>query len=580
MHPDEGWLRLVSDVDARKDHKACRWPTVTSTWHAFRTRLELAISFGRWQCTVPNAMRRFIQASSRTTKQAPRTYHLTYFLSVVKVYPRPIQHIQMMSHSPSGSVPGEFQRNFKQLREDLEPSDPPTEEEDVARKEMIIREAKRAAVAWVVIYIIAFLCLLMYRWQTREYYQAEYERKMADSERKLIKLQNVPKKEKKAKTPPPYVEPWWTNHEVRVEEAKQHAQELERLQEEKLTKVLQQLTSVQAMKANLEQLNFSVRPRPKASRPIEGLKNLLMQDSLAEVAVATELDELFHHAIDDLRAIYESAETYGWQILQAYLSSGFPERVPSIQEEVVPKKVVPSVIIPTEAARISDLEELVRVAHDSIERRPKLVDGGYLVQALLPDTATQLEEFVGQGISDAFNEVVSTLNSLSKAIPSSERRRRESTPDSCVEEDDVLEILEEGLKALQQHADLRSVLRKKAMEMDPTATSIILDADLPIPTPRLPTVETVNLRRILETPLVLKLPGVIDGIVEMLGGYSDQVDQWLDSIVTGRESIGELVINRLLDESGKVEIPTLETAESRLPPSIQELLHKARKAVS
>ena len=40
-------------------------------------------------------------------------------------------------------------------------------------KRRIIREAKRAFLAWFAVYFMIFLCLLGYKWQTREHYRAE-----------------------------------------------------------------------------------------------------------------------------------------------------------------------------------------------------------------------------------------------------------------------------------------------------------------------------------------------------------------------------------------------------------------------
>jgi hypothetical protein len=39
------------------------------------------------------------------------------------------------------------------------------------------------------------------------------------------------------------------------------------------------------------------------------------------------------------------------------------------------------------------------------------------------------------------------------------------------------------------------------------------------------------------------------------------------------------VVRRLLEESGKVEIPTLDTVKSRLPPQAREVLNKASNLV-
>jgi hypothetical protein len=129
-------------------------------------------------------------------------------------------------------------------------------------------------------------------------------------------------------------------------------------------------------------------------------------------------------------------------------------------------------------------------------------------------------------------------------------------------------MVEEGLLALHRHADLRTVLQQKVLELDPSsADSIILDADFPMMQPTIPDRDTINLRRLLDTPLLTKTADWIDQLVEICGGYNDTLDQLLDSLA-GRESVGETLVRRLLKELGRVEIPH--------PKMITQKLHKRK----
>jgi hypothetical protein len=339
---------------------------------------------------------------------------------------------------------------------------------------------------------------------------------------------------------------------------------LKKSQEEKLLKLKQQITTAQDMKIALDQLDFSAEStEEKIARSSESLERLLEHAALAEISSTAALNQFFVQAVEDLKAIVSSPENMDWASLYSSLSSDFPEKVPS--EDT-------SVSVPAGAARMSDLEQHVKAVYDVLDKRSRLVAGGDLPDAFLPETGARLEQLTRQGIDEALDAIISAL-----APGKSASDNRSNGP--CLGEIEILEIVDEGLLAMQKHADLRNALRKKVMELDPSATSIILDADLPPPTPKIPPRETINLRRVLETPLLLKLADGIDRIVEMAGGHNDQLDQWLDSVVVGRESVGGLVVRRLLEESGKVEIPTLDTVKSRLPPQAREVLNKASNLV-
>lgn len=470
-----------------------------------------------------------------------------------------------MAHDTPGSALEELQRNFKQLCDGLQPprKDPPTEKE-IVHKQMIVKEAKRAAVAWLVVYVIMLVCLLAYRWQTKGYYQAEYERKLAA-------LENITMSTRK-------VEPWWTVQEKKVEEAIESIRELKRAQEEKFRGLRQQEKTLEKMKAEIDQLDISVGgSSEKVVKTSPSLNSLLDRAALKQIPNTKALSYLFNQAVDDLKAIVSlsESESVDWEAIQNTLSSEFPDRVASSQESsetlncpTANNDQGASASIPDEAARMSDLEEQVKEVYAVLNNRAKLREGA-IAEALLPETADRLNDSIEKRINETLNMIVSTVTAGSKAS-----RDKRSTG-SCVDEEDILGIVEEGLLALQMHADLRNVLRKKIVELDPSASTIILDADLPPPTPKIPARDSMNLRQIIETPIVFKLAGAIDIFVEMVGGYNDQLDQWLDSVAGGRKSVGEMVVRQFLEESGKLEIPTVEAAKGRLPPQVQDLLKMA-----
>lgn len=427
------------------------------------------------------------------------------------------------------------------------------------RQAMMMEEAGRALRAWMVFYGIFFLLLLAYKWQTKGYYQAEYERKL-----------NATISSR----------PWWVIQEAKIEEAKTGIRDLGKTYDAELKVTTQQETRLESMKQVLEQLDtdfLSVRATAQLSGSLD---SLLQRATLAEIPSSTVLNHLFVQAIADLKQVLVSAETLDWASVQSQLSVEFPPKQPSVAQEGVVLECPTAAdedmggpSIPPETARKSDLDEHLATIDVLLKKRTIIsVDQG-LSAIVAPHMISTLEQTVRQRIESALKDIVKAATAGRK-----EHSRSSRSPGSrCLDREGVVEIVEEGLLALQQHANLRNVLRKKAIELNPSITSIILDADLPPPTPKIPFRETTNLGRVLDTPLVLQLARGIDHLIEMAGGYNDQLDQWLDSVVGGRESVGEMVVRKLLEESGKIEIPSLQkVAEQYLPQEAQQFFKKSK----
>ncbi len=464
----------------------------------------------------------------------------------------------MMAPNPVGSRIERFRRNLGLLWEGLQNHD--QDEQQM----MILREAARAAMAWTVLYIFFFVLLLGYKWQTKSYYEAEYERKLTLMQVPVDNATEVP---------------WWTLHETVVHEALSGVRDLGKLQDTEFKKMMQQQTLLQEMREKLDQLDFDLSSPAQESTNvvgIESLNSLLQRPALAEIPSSTVLDHLFSRALVELKEILLAPEARDWASLESQISADFPTKQPSVPDNGVVAECLTSKdeeskthtsSIPPNAARQSDIEGRVKVLETYLERRNKVDQE--ISDLLLPDTLTSLERATQQRIHV-------TLEMIIAATTSGHARNKKSPASSCLMTDDVLEIVEGGLAALEQGADLRNVMRKKVMDLDPAATSIILDADLPPPTPKIPRRETTNLQRVLDTPLILQLVQQIDHLVEMVGGYNDRLDHWLDSVAGGRESVGEMVIRRLLEESGKVEIPSFESmAKHYLPPKAQAYLKRS-----
>jgi hypothetical protein len=182
-----------------------------------------------------------------------------------------------------------------------------------------------------------------------------------------------------------------------------------------------------------------------------------------------------------------------------------------------------------------------------LDRRVK---GGTIATALMPETIGVLERESRGRINSVFDDIIAKAPKASGGGGDGS-----SSSNSCIDEEQLMGLIDEGLLALLRRADLRDVLQRKVLELDPSAESVILDADFPMMQQRIPERKSINLRRVLDTSLLVETIAWVDQLVEMIGGYNDRFDQFLDSMASGRESVGEIVVRRLLEESGRVEIP-------------------------
>lgn len=485
-----------------------------------------------------------------------------------------------MATNPTGSRVENFRRNLSILWQGLQDQKQQQQQQeqiDTIQQDMtVVKEALRAAMAWTVLYVFFFVLLLGYKWQAKGYYEAEYERKLA-----LLQTQNDTSMTTIAT-------PWWTTLQTELEAALSELRDFAKLQSAELRKVLQQKAILEEMRQALEQLDdtslTSNQTHETTPFPFQGSKveSLLKLGSLAEIQGSTTLQTSFEDAVQELRELLHTPEKWDWAMIQGNLSASLPPKQPSLLSEAVRTFCAGSndnlidsndgPIIPSNAAHESDLEKEIRTIQSYVEKRHG-DSSDEVSHMLFPDTLASLERATQQRI-----HVILEMILASAGRPNSAKGTHASSASPCLSSDDVIDIVEEGLGALQLGASLRNVMRKKIMELDPSVKSIILDADLTPPIPKIPDRETTNLRRLLETPLVLQLGSGIDHLVELAGGYNDQLDQWLDSVAGGRESIGEMVVRRLLEKSGKVEIPSLNTlAKQYLPMKAQTSWKKKSK---
>ena len=126
--------------------------------------------------------------------------------------------------------------------------------------------------------------------------------------------------------------------------------------------------------------------------------------------------------------------------------------------------------------------------------------------------------------------------------------------DDCVKGNDVRTLLDTGMAALAQNEDVYAALSTIVDDLD---ESIVAKSQESVEDDSANEEKKQTLKDMMSSPLYPKVIEKIDAMVESIAGYSDGVDQVIDSL-GGTEEGGvgkklERTLNRLAD---KVEVPT------------------------
>lgn len=223
------------------------------------------------------------------------------------------------------------------------------------------------------------------------------------------------------------------------------------------------------------------------------------------------------------------------------------------------------------------------------------------IQSILKERIGDPREYLLRKNSFVQKEVEGSKQLLKKAVTSKAsqiqvaiderieelQRRYNSSGDDCVSKSEVLALVEEGLEALNRRQDLREVLLQKFQVLDSasgTRDELILDAVLntnsQLPEHPIPT--SINMRMIVDSPFMRHLAGYIDHTLDLISGYNDRLDHYMDHVVenvvdvNNKEvsSLGKVLVSQLLIRSGQLSVvlprpmQTWISKQSRKQPSI------------
>ncbi|KAL3937600.1 MAG: hypothetical protein SGBAC_007325 [Bacillariaceae sp.] len=415
-------------------------------------------------------------------------------------------------------------------------------------RKSLLKSALYALAVWAALFIVVVGYFAASNLQTRTYYQNQN-----------VNGQKTKRRAKKAYKASPQ-DSKLLKHQEALDDLLEEMEDFETSQAAEMEVLKEKMAFLQDLQEKIGASVFVTNTRagdvvaPKATH-IEKVLAAESMSSLSDVEtdVGTAILELEAVIESIATSTDESTQTIDLAALDQLLMQQFPERAPSVNNIRCGsnKKVIQAnANVPDDAARKSHLEDMVTMLDELLHQRSK--DEG----KFYPMDGKTLQTSSLQTIRRWLNSKTKSVTSEIVKVAEDSANKDSKADDNCVDEETVLELLEGALDAMTQNFDLRNYLRRRAMEMDPSAKTIILDADLPEIRPFVPEPKTLQLSRILDKSIVFEVVDWIDKFVEAVGGYNDSLDAYLDSVAgSSRASIGELVVEEVLKKADGVEIP-------------------------
>ena len=249
-----------------------------------------------------------------------------------------------------------------------------------------------------------------------------------------------------------------------------------------------------------------------------------------------------------------------------------------------------------DAVSIEDLNAYIRGFDSLFERRTQSAG----ISAVTPENEPQLIASIDEMIETTIDELITQAQDLIQQLKDQQQELigddetsgevttvgedgSVTSVDDCVNPQLIHSLVESGLEAQMVGDDVRDALLRRLGELDRTAAkddSLILDADLPPPSSKSssstsPSSSTINLRDVLDTPILVKSIDWIDQLVDLVGGYNDNLDRYLDSLTDhGAASVGEVIIQRTLEQAGLINVDPQGLADKHLPSGSSEVVSK------
>jgi hypothetical protein len=446
-------------------------------------------------------------------------------------------------------------------------------------KKDVLNELRRSVITCGIFYAFAFIVLLGYRWQTKLYYKGQmtkYHREQQDQKNKK-KVKTIVEKVGK-KNP-------YEVYENEIQQLTNDFRTTKVMIDAQLTRLNGYLTTLESIggKSSTTWADLIVQKMENNDDTtiikMDQWKRLMSTSSLQDLP-DDEIKDLFDSAAKEVKSLLgaatasPSSSSTNWNAVSKIFkeeSTNLVVREESVlvcptaaQEIHVAKKTT---FVDANAAHETDLQERL----DRLDQLFSMRSHASGISMLLPDNRKEVEETVAKLIDSMLVDIVSFANELEQQIANNKDNSNKNS--SCFDLEFVTALVDAGLTALAVNDDVRDALRKTALDRDPTLSedSLILDADLPVEQPHKEIDMKINLRSVIDSPLIINLIQWIDQFVDLVGGYNDRLDLYLDSISHESGSIGELLVERLLCKAGFVDVDVKRYGDKlKIPRPIQQ----------
>ncbi|KAG7337739.1 hypothetical protein IV203_015455 [Nitzschia inconspicua] len=465
-------------------------------------------------------------------------------------------------------------------------------------KRLLLVELRNAVQVWLILYGIMFVALLGYRYNTQRYY---YNKQL------LLQQQHQEQQQQNAATIASTSAAMTESSLAQDRIIEKYQTLIQSLTEDLSTTQNVIQSKLDTIETYRERLNLIQQSRSKAwqeptllqqdnssldAMPLDHWRQLLAIEKLQDLSSEQELEYLFRHAIQEMNVIVSTPSRVNWNHVKDVWEEGtqiehHPRDV-SCPESTQPKQKQPSTpIVPPDAAREQDLQEVLGNFDRFFSKR----NGGVGVHALLPQTRKEVENWTLDTAETVLQEITMAIQQLEEQIKQQQQIQQNqgggATTDtasllaSCdVDIEMISALVDAGLKAMAAQNSVREALHKTTLQYSDSSVEVILDADLPASHNNKETFlasNVINLRDVIESPLLIKSMDWIDALVDLMGGYNDKVDQYLDALA-GRNSVGEVVVENVLKRAGLLNVNVKELGDKmKVPPSLQrKIIEKYR----
>lgn len=472
---------------------------------------------------------------------------------------------------------------------------------------MLKREARNALVGCLIIYTLMFLALLGFRLQTRQYYLSKAAAAAAATtpQRQQPTHDILPSSTAQAVV---FREPALAPYQAPIRKLTQELVSARGVLERNVEQLQYQMTALDALATKhnsvlredlVSGVSVSDNNDNVATTSLQRLEGLLAIERLDHQSDSDDLKFMFDAAISELVALLEqhSVASSSWELVENVMAGAADHLREASSELICPNELVQGQKsakrkkqVHPNPALLSDLEKRLAFFDKAFQKRLQ----GSGISALLPVFKEQVEEDARKSLQTLLGDIMATEAELSRQMEQAKLAstnteapttfEEQSTVEDCVDRDYVADLVTAGLGAQLVGDEVREALLKVAIEHNPAVArddSLILDADLPLKKPVKDDASTetsptmINLREMIDSPLLVKSIEWIDQFVELIGGHIDRLDLYIDSLVDhGSASVGEVVVTGILERAGLVNIDPQDMAQKFIPRPVKEGIDK------